>query len=49
MTAMFSFWYDLEFLDLSNFDISNAGKMIGVYNGSNKLKQIKGKEKFIFD
>ena len=39
--------YELEYLELSNFDTSNVTDMIGIFNECHKLKEIKGINKFI--
>ena len=49
MTYMFNNCSELEYLDLSNFDTSNVtdiSYMSHMFDGCNKLKEIKGKEKF---
>ena len=46
MYAMFSKCNELEYLDLSNFDISSATDITGMFYGCHKLKQIKGIDKF---
>ena len=46
MREMFSSCSQLESLDLSNFDISNVKDKESIFYGCNKLKQIKGGEKF---
>jgi len=47
MTGMFSFCYELEYLDLTNFDTSNVKNMSYMFKGCFKLKEIKGLNKFI--
>ena len=42
MTGMFSECYELDYLDLSNFDTSNVINMGGMFNLCKKLKEIKG-------
>ena len=42
MRAMFQKFEELLYLDLSNFDISNATDMSGMFNLCFKLKEIKG-------
>ena len=43
---MFAQCYELEYLDLSNFDTSNVTNMNGMFFKCNKLKEIKGLNKF---
>ena len=43
---MFGRCYELEYLDLSNFDTSNVTNMISMFVECNKLKEIKGLNKF---
>ena len=40
MKAMFYECLVLEYLDLSNFDTSNATNMVGMFNSCNKLKYL---------
>ena len=46
MKEMFQSCSELEYLDLSNFNISNVIDKESIFSGCNKLKQIKGGEKF---
>ena len=46
MYAMFGDCKDLEYLDLSNFNTSNVTNMQFMFDGCNKLKQIKGINNF---
>ena len=46
MYIMFQFCYELQDLDLSNFDTSNVTNMSFMFNKCNKLKEIKGIDKF---
>ena len=46
MKEMFKSCNELEYLDLSNFDVSNAVETEGIFSECNKLKEIKGSEKF---
>ena len=46
MKAMFQECKELENLDLSNFDVSNITDISFMFNGCNKLKEIKGIENF---
>ena len=41
MNAMFQYCYELEYLDLSNFDTSNATDMSFMFAVSYRLKEIK--------
>ena len=43
---MFGICYELEYLDLSNFDTSNVTTMRNMFVKCNKLKEIKGLNKF---
>ena len=45
--AMFQLCSELEYLDLSNFDIPNVLDMEYLFAGCHKLKKIQGIEKFI--
>ena len=45
MHGMFQQCYELEFIDLSNFNTSNVTNMECLFNGCNKLKDIKGLNK----
>ena len=45
---MFGECYELEYLDLSNFDTSNVTNMSFMFSNCNKLKEIKGINKFNF-
>ena len=47
LNSFFKNCYDLEYLDLSNFDTSKVNDMEGMFNHCRKLKEIKGLEKFI--
>ena len=47
MKEMFQSCNDLEYLDLSNFNVSNVKDKESIFYGCNKLKEIKGSEKFI--
>ena len=47
MRAMFQECYELEYLDLTNFNTSNVTKMNHMFNECKKLKEIKGINKFI--
>ena len=47
MRTMFQECYELEYLDLSNFNISIVTDMEAMFNNCNKLKEIKGINKFI--
>ena len=47
MCVMFQECHELECLDLSNFDISNVIVMSAMFNKCQKLKEIKGINKFI--
>ena len=47
MNTMFQGCYELEYLDLTNFDTSNVTDMSFMFNKCNKLKEIKGINKFI--
>ena len=47
MKAIFSECISMEYLDLSNFDTSNTIDMSYMFNYCNKLKEIKGINKFI--
>jgi len=49
MSYMFGYCFELEYLDLSNFDTSNVINMAGMFTECNKLKNIKGLNKFITD
>ena len=40
MTAMFQECYELEYLDLTNFNTSNVTDMSGMFNECNKLKYL---------
>ena len=46
MNGMFRNCYDLEYLDLSNFNTSNVVNMEIMFLDCNKLKKIKGINKF---
>ena len=46
MTTMFQDCYELEYLDLSNFNISNVEDMEAMFNNCHKLKEIKGINNF---
>ena len=46
MKEMFKSCNELEYLDLSNYNISNVTDKESIFSGCNKLKQIKGEEKF---
>ena len=47
MNAVFQACYELEYLDLSNFNTSNVTDMSWMFNECYKLKEIKGIHKFI--
>ena len=47
MNTMFQLCEELEYLDLSNFNIENVTKMNHMFNQCHKLKEIKGINKFI--
>ena len=47
MISMFQECYELEYLDLTNFNTSNVTDMSRMFFGCNKLKAIKGINKFI--
>ena len=47
MCSMFRFCYELDYLDLSNFDTSNVKDMKLMFFECIKLKEIKGLDKFI--
>ena len=47
MNSLFSNCYELEYLNLSNFDISNVNTMENMFNHCHKLKEIKGINKYI--
>ena len=46
MKAMFQYCYELEHLDLFNFNTSNVTNMSWMFFNCNKLKEIKGIDKF---
>ena len=46
MGGMFQGCYELEYLDLSNFNTMNVTNMEGMFNNCNKLKEIKGINNF---
>ena len=46
MNTMFQACYELEYLDLSNFNTENVTNMSYMFNECNKLKEIKGINKF---
>ena len=46
MKGMFQTCVELEYLDLTNFDISNVTDMSGMFNQCIKLKEIKGLNNF---
>ncbi len=45
--GMFQLYNELKYLDLSNWDTSNAVSMISMFLECSKLKEIKGIDKFI--
>ena len=47
MSEMFNECNYLESLDLSNFDISNTKNIEYIFYGCNKIKEMKGRDKFI--
>ena len=47
MNTMFGKCYELEYLNLTNFNTSNVTDMFGTFNKCHKLKEIKGINKFI--
>ena len=49
MSGLFNECFELEYLDLSNFDTANVSNMSFMFNHCHKLKVIKGINKFITD
>ena len=47
MSGMFQMCKEIEILDLSNFDISNDTNIEGMFEYCDKLKEIKGINKFV--
>ena len=47
MKEMFQSCNELEYLDLSNFNVFNVIYKESIFNGCNKLKELKGREKFV--
>ena len=49
MNSMFQECYELEYLDLTNFNTANVTNMKCMFNECHKLKEIKGINKFNTD
>ena len=46
---MFQIYNDLEYLNLSNFNMSNITNIESIFVGYNKLKQIKTLKNLLFE